>query len=65
MTLVDMLEMVADWKASSHRQDTGNILYSLVENKERFGISDQLYQIIQNTIEWIDDKSVFHHGEQS
>lgn len=65
MTLIDILEMVADWKASSHRQDTGNILHSLAENKERFGISDQLFIIIQNTMEWFDLVSVYHKGDQS
>lgn len=49
MTLSDILEMFADWKASSERQNNGNILKSIEHNSERFKISPQLVKIFENT----------------
>jgi hypothetical protein len=55
MTLVDILEMLCDWKASSERQHDGNILISVEKAAKDFGITKQLAQILLNTInmfEW-------------
>lgn len=49
MTLVDLIEMLADWKAATERMTDGSLKESLVIQKQRFGISDQLYQILVNT----------------
>ena len=49
MNLIDVLEMVCDWMAASKRSQTG-INKGLLINKERYGISDQLFEIIQNTV---------------
>lgn len=49
MNLVDVLEMVCDWLAASKRSKTG-IDKGLEINKERYGISDQLFEIIKNTV---------------
>lgn len=49
MTLVDVLEMVCDWKASSERVKDGDFLKSLEINAKRFNLSPQLTQIIENT----------------
>lgn len=65
MTIIDIVEMLADWKASSLRQNDGNILIQLKENQERFGICEQLMHIFENTFEWADTQEVFHHAEQS
>jgi hypothetical protein len=54
MSLLDLIEMVADWKAASLRHSNGSIIDSLKINKERFGISDQLYEVIKNTVEEMD-----------
>lgn len=51
MTLVDLIEMYFDWKAASERHENGSFLKSLEINKERFNISDQLYNIFLNTLE--------------
>lgn len=40
MNLIDIVEMLADWKASSERQQNGNLLTSIEINAERFNISD-------------------------
>lgn len=49
MTLVDVVEMLMDWKAASERHDSGSIEQSLAVNLERFGISSQLMEILLNT----------------
>lgn len=50
MSLLDIIEMVCDWKAASERTKQGSIAQSLVHNKTRFGISDQLASILENTV---------------
>lgn len=57
MTLVDLMEMVADWKAATERMENGDLARSFEIQKERFGISDQLLQILINTANsygWLD-----------
>lgn len=49
MTLLDLIEMLVDWKAASERHADGDFMASLAINKERFGISDQLLSILHNT----------------
>lgn len=49
MNLIDLLEMLCDWKASSERHADGNILKSIEINQERFGYSDELKSILTNT----------------
>lgn len=53
MTLLDMLEMLADWKAATLRHDDGDLLKSVEINKKRFGYSDELEQIFLNTIAYM------------
>ena len=50
MTLVDLLEMLADWKAATERTSrAGDLADSLTINRERFGITPQLMDILTNT----------------
>jgi len=49
MTLVDLIEMLADWKAATERHDDGSLVRSLEIQQERFGISEQLSKILNNT----------------
>jgi hypothetical protein len=49
MSLLDLLEMICDWKASNNGHGNGNFASSLEINRERFGMSDQLYNIFVNT----------------
>ena len=58
MTLIDLLEMICDWKASTLRQHDGNLLQSLEKNAERYGISKQLLQILKNTATLLDEEDV-------
>lgn len=56
MTLVDLVEMLADWKAATERHADGDLAKSLVIQQERFGLSDQLVRVLRNTAEryrWI------------
>jgi hypothetical protein len=50
MSLLDVIEMLADWKAATLRHADGDIIKSLNINWKRFEISDQLYKILLNTI---------------
>jgi hypothetical protein len=50
MTLFDILEMVCDWKAATERHADGDIRRSLVINGNRFKISEQLSEILENTV---------------
>ena len=58
MTLVDLVELIADWKASTERMGgTGDLRQSIKINMARFGIGDQLAGILLATAEhfgWID-----------
>ena len=54
MSLLDVVEMLVDWKAATLRHANGNILESLEINRARFGLSDQLYTILKNTVERMD-----------
>jgi len=49
MDLLDIIEMFLDWKAASERHANGDIMKSIEINKERFGLSFQLCDILRNT----------------
>lgn len=51
MNLVDLLEVLADWKAASERHADGDLRESLLRNQTRFEIGDQLLGILANTAE--------------
>lgn len=50
MSLLDLLEMLIDWKAASERHKTGDIRRSIELNQVRFGYSDELKRILLNTV---------------
>lgn len=49
MNLLDIVEMLCDWKAASERHNDGNIRKSIEINANRFGLSPQLVKILENT----------------
>jgi hypothetical protein len=57
--LFDLMELFFDWKAASERHADGDILRSIQINKERFGYSDQLANIMINTV----DRYLIKHNE--
>ena len=51
MSLIDLIEMLADWKAATLRmKQKGDISKSLEINKERFNIPEPIYQILKTTL---------------
>lgn len=53
MNIVDLLEMICDWKAASERHADGDIFKSIEINQKRFGYSDDLKCILENTAQFI------------
>lgn len=53
MNLIDLLEMLCDWKAASERHNNGNIRKSIEVNADRFGLSPQLTRILENTADYL------------
>jgi hypothetical protein len=51
MTLVDVVEMLCDWKAATERHDDGDLERSLGIQQTRFNLSKQLVNILHNTAE--------------
>jgi hypothetical protein len=54
MNLIDLVEMLCDWKAATLRHADGDIRRSIEQNQERFGYSDELKAILLNTLEVIE-----------
>ena len=53
MNIFDILEMLLDWKASSERQNDGNIRKSIDIATDRFNINPQLKQVLENTCNYL------------
>lgn len=49
MNLVDILEMLIDWKAASTRHDNGDLAKSIEINEKRFNMPPILVTLLQNT----------------
>lgn len=49
MCLLDVIEMLADWKAATMRHADGDLAKSIEINQKRFGYSDELKAILTNT----------------
>ena len=50
MNLVQLIEMLCDWKAATMRHNDGDIRRSIEINQKRFGYSDELKVILLNTL---------------
>lgn len=62
MNLIDLIEMLADWRAAKerHKDKPTSMAHSLEINAERFGIDSQLRGILWNTLEhmgWTDESN--------
>jgi hypothetical protein len=55
MSLLDLLEMLCDWKAATRRHADGDIRRSIEINQKRFGYSDELKRILLNTLDVLED----------
>ena len=56
MNLMQLIEMMCDWYASSQRHKNGDIYKSIEQNQQRFGYSDEVKTILKNTAEWLIEK---------
>lgn len=54
MSLLDVIEMLCDWKAATLRHNDGDIRRSIEQNQQRFGYSDELKQIFLNSLDIIE-----------
>lgn len=50
MTLVDLIEMLVDWKCAGKRHANGDIMESIRKNTDRFKIPEALVRILVNTV---------------
>lgn len=50
MSLLDLVEMLCDWKAATLRHKDGDIRRSIEMNQKRFGYSDELKGIFLNSL---------------
>lgn len=55
MNIVDIVEMLCDWKASTLRQQGGNLLTSIEKNRERFDYSKDLQSLLNNTARFFEE----------
>jgi len=50
MNLIDLIELLADWKSASLRHDDGDILKSIEINTKRFNIPPALANVLRQTV---------------
>jgi plasmid stability protein len=55
MNLLDVVEMLCDWKAASLRHPDGDLRASIALNQARFGFSDELRAILVNTVDLLEN----------
>lgn len=66
MSLLDLLEMLCDWKAAGERHANGSMERSLEINKDRFKISPQLQCVLENTareLGWLNNNTKLSGSE--
>lgn len=57
MNLLQMLEMLCDWKAATLRHEDGDLRKSIEQNAERFGYGTEIKLLLMHTAEyfgWVD-----------
>ena len=57
MDLLQVVEMLCDWKAATMRHADGDLARSIVQNSERFGYGAQFERLLMNTarnLGWIE-----------
>lgn len=60
MDLIDLIEMLADWKAATERHANGSLSKSLEINRSRFHIGPQLEVVLRNTAQrfgWLESEA--------
>ncbi|MCA9283317.1 MAG: hypothetical protein KDA30_14905 [Phycisphaerales bacterium] len=62
MNLLDLIEMLCDWKAATERHNDGCLTRSIIINAERFGYSPDFARMLWKTAQsfgWIDPEHEF------
>ena len=54
MNLIDLIEMICDWKAATMRHDDGDIWRSLEINKDRFDTTPGVFNLLVNTVAYLE-----------
>ena len=49
MDLIQLTEMLADWKAATMRHNDGDLMRSIVQNRDRFKYGPEIQQVLINT----------------
>ena len=49
MTLLDWIEMLADWKAATQRHADGDLYRSIDQNAKRFGYDENMIAVLKKT----------------
>lgn len=57
MNLIDLIEMLIDWKAASMRSTSGDINRSLEINAKRFKMPKALVRLLENTVPFLEEFS--------
>lgn len=55
MNLIELIEMICDWKAATMRHVDGDIFKSIELNQGRFGYDDSFKAILENTAIFLND----------
>ncbi len=53
MNLIDLLEMICDWRAAGLRRDDSSVFKSIEIMQNRYGYSDELKQLLINTATYL------------
>ena len=53
MNLLDLIEMLCDWKAATLRNKNGDIRRSLEINSDRFDMNPAIKRLLRNTIAYM------------
>jgi hypothetical protein len=56
MNLIQVIEMLCDWKAATERHDDGNIRKSIDIQQTKLGFSDDFKQLLVNTIPFLESE---------
>lgn len=65
MNLIDLVEMLCDWKAASLRHADGDITKSIEINQNRFGYNDETRGFLERTAKWLENQDVDHWAHES
>jgi hypothetical protein len=64
MNLVQVIEMLADWKAATLRHKDGSLQRSIIQNADRFGYGKEFMGLLLNTASyfgWLDQDDARRH----